>query len=862
MKKTIRLALPAVALLVIAAALTRRHAPAAEPTDARVQQMLQERFGACDAPEAAPAVLAVDRDVRIEARTWTADVTPRGARVACADGFVHVSRGPALEMNRPADRTVEFMHADGVRERLEVRDDGLEQSFVFDSPVMGDIAVECAIDSDLDAACDETPGAGLVFSKDGVARLVYRKAMAIDAAGRTLDLSIAWNAGRVRMTIPAWWVETAAFPVVLDPVIGPATTVATGVSSYGSPTLGRYGSAYDASSNTYMTACQTGTNVRLQRVTAAGVLVGSATLFPGTHPQVAYSPSSSQYLVTYTSASIIRGRRYTNLGAPVGGEFTIGDAAGISDRFAHVVWGAARWLVVWQGGAIRGQFVNTDGTLSGAALDISGATPVFGAGGTGDTEPPRVGYASGTYLVVTRGTSSNYIAWRVSDSTSALVGGTISVGSGSFTRAPDVVGRSSATGARFVVTWVNNILIIPSIETRVRGRFVFTDGTLGTEIEYASNLADPSNSVIASLCSVGYSPSADEFLVAWGWDPNLSVSGDQSLRVQRVNVTTGAAIGGAEDVFSAVTSATDPVLAAGVNEQFLVLALNGSTQLGRIWGTSLPPTLTISSPAGGSTVGSTPLSVTGTAADTDGTIAGVAWTNSTSGVSGSASGAGTWSASVPLVAGANTIVFTATDSEGVTGTSTLAVTYTPAVPSIGLAPASLSFSGTAGGPNPAPQTVTLTNTGSGTLAWTATESLAWAGVAPSTGSLAAGASMTMTVSTSITGLGSGTYTGAISITAPGASNSPQSIPLTLTLTSSPTIGLSPSSLSFAGPTGGPNPAPQTLTITNTGGGTLAWTLSESLAWLSAAPTSGSLTAGASGTPASLSCVRCRSSSTR
>lgn len=55
----------------------------------------------------------------------------------------------------------------------------------------------------------------------------------------------------------------------------------------------------------------------------------------------------------------------------------------------------------------------------------------------------------------------------------------------------------------------------------------------------------------------------------------------------------------------------------------------------------------------------------------------------------------------------------------------------------------------------------------------------------------------------------------------------------------PAIGASPTSFSFAATMGGTNPASQTLSITNTGGGTLSWTLSENISWLALSQTSGS-----------------------
>ncbi|HJQ67450.1 MAG TPA: S8 family serine peptidase [Blastocatellia bacterium] len=54
----------------------------------------------------------------------------------------------------------------------------------------------------------------------------------------------------------------------------------------------------------------------------------------------------------------------------------------------------------------------------------------------------------------------------------------------------------------------------------------------------------------------------------------------------------------------------------------------------------------------------------------------------------------------------------------------------------------------------------------------------------------------------------------------------------------PTIGVSPSSFSFTATAGGANPANQSLSITNTGGGSLNWTASDDATWLTISPTSG------------------------
>jgi len=55
---------------------------------------------------------------------------------------------------------------------------------------------------------------------------------------------------------------------------------------------------------------------------------------------------------------------------------------------------------------------------------------------------------------------------------------------------------------------------------------------------------------------------------------------------------------------------------------------------------------------------------------------------------------------------------------------------------------------------------------------------------------------------------------------------------------SPTIGLSTSSLSFSAEEGGANPASQTITIWNSGEGTLDWVISDYAGWLTLSPSSG------------------------
>jgi hypothetical protein len=89
-----------------------------------------------------------------------------------------------------------------------------------------------------------------------------------------------------------------------------------------------------------------------------------------------------------------------------------------------------------------------------------------------------------------------------------------------------------------------------------------------------------------------------------------------------------------------------------------------------------PPTVQIQAPIAETSFSttSTPIALGGAAAD-NASVAGVAWRNAANGASGTATGAASWSASVPLVAGENRITVTATDSTGNVGSDSITVDF-------------------------------------------------------------------------------------------------------------------------------------------------------------------------------------------
>ncbi len=107
-------------------------------------------------------------------------------------------------------------------------------------------------------------------------------------------------------------------------------------------------------------------------------------------------------------------------------------------------------------------------------------------------------------------------------------------------------------------------------------------------------------------------------------------------------------------------------------------------------------------------------------------------------------------------------------------------TGTSTSPTIGVSPSSMTFTATAGGSNPAAQTLNISNTGGGTLSWTASDNATWLTLSSTSGT----APSSTSVSVNISGLAAGTYNGTITITATGATNSPLTVPVTLTVSSS------------------------------------------------------------------------------
>ena len=125
------------------------------------------------------------------------------------------------------------------------------------------------------------------------------------------------------------------------------------------------------------------------------------------------------------------------------------------------------------------------------------------------------------------------------------------------------------------------------------------------------------------------------------------------------------------------------------------------------------------------------------------------------------------------------------------------------------------------GTDPADYVFYVYNEAGGTLSYTISNAESWLAHAPSSGALTT-ENDEITVTFSASGLLSGTYTDEITITAAGASNTPLTIPVTLTVAETPVLAVSPTIISESLQLSNSS-NDKYFSISNTGGGSMDYT---------------------------------------
>lgn len=164
-----------------------------------------------------------------------------------------------------------------------------------------------------------------------------------------------------------------------------------------------------------------------------------------------------------------------------------------------------------------------------------------------------------------------------------------------------------------------------------------------------------------------------------------------------------------------------------------------------------------------------------------------------------------------------------------------------------VAPASLVFNYQSGTSLPVAQSLSLNSSGASLGFTLSANSSGWLVVSSTSGATPT----TVSVGVNPLALSPGSYSGSIVISAPGSSNTPVTVPVTLNISTNPLLNFSPTQLSFMAPVGGSSTAAQTISLSSTGTA-LNYTVTSSISsggtnWLIVSPLSGA-------TPSSLSVV--------
>lgn len=276
----------------------------------------------------------------------------RGAhQVTFADAPVATVTGTRITFAREAN----------VVERFDVRPEGVEHSFVFATPPAGsgDLVVRCAVRSTLEAG---TEADGTVrFVREGLGGITVGHVTGIDAEGRRAAGALHLRGDALEYVLPAAFVETAVYPLVLDPLIG-AQFVLGAADDLESDV------AYDPGSNTHLAVWKrryatTDHDILGQRLDAAGAPLGgtllleTASTIVASRPCVAAVRLRSAFAVVWQQGSgpfgpfDIRARSVDGVAGAVSGAVSV--VATAEDEFAPCISGDVSTvdddvLVAWQ----------------------------------------------------------------------------------------------------------------------------------------------------------------------------------------------------------------------------------------------------------------------------------------------------------------------------------------------------------------------------------------------------------------------------------------------------------------------------------------------------------------------------------
>jgi len=268
---------------------------------------------------------------------------------------IGLSTGPVFwsseTVTRPVkkENTLLYQRTPEITEVYEILRRGVEQSWIIKKNPGTDSSSDLRIIIDVKTSLTGrmTPEMEIEFvDEGGTPKVRYSRATIIDGNGKVLEVAPYWDAegSRIVLDISGRWLAEAAYPVVVDPLIG--------------------------------------TNIRVDTLTTADNYPAIA--FDGTNYLIVWQSGTPN--ATGTGTTAIMGVRVSNTGTILDATpLTIGDTANRDDEFPSVTYDSvnSRYIVVWMtwnstsSSDIYRNTVTTAGVVGTSTRILAGGTRIF-----------------------------------------------------------------------------------------------------------------------------------------------------------------------------------------------------------------------------------------------------------------------------------------------------------------------------------------------------------------------------------------------------------------------------------------------------------------------------------------------------
>jgi hypothetical protein len=342
-----------------------------------------------------------DRDISIRLEMLSAEI-----------GEIDLLRGASNERTvEIAGRQIDIQRSPVLVERYEVLETALEQILLVEKPegfrrFEGNLTFTYAMKTELtpkqlvqgderSGVTSVVPGEYEFVTETGKSVMTYGQAVAFDAQGREIPVSLTVDAGTVNMSIREKDLAGCEFPLTVDPLLGVNFSVNTsGLPDYQPDVC--YSSSIDRYIAVYERDWTSDRDILSSLINPNGTVTVGNQYIDGTiaddskWPKVAVNNTGATCLVVYkenqgSGPFRICGRilTCTATNISVGTQFWVSPASdtGTCD-WPDVGYSTASgdFLVVWEYESsatdhqIYGQYVTTSGTLSGSRIQIAAAT--------------------------------------------------------------------------------------------------------------------------------------------------------------------------------------------------------------------------------------------------------------------------------------------------------------------------------------------------------------------------------------------------------------------------------------------------------------------------------------------------------